>query len=111
VSRVRENRMHGSTGGGLETERHSVTAPVPDPTILSWRCFEVTFPMRAQRSGARAGSASGPSRAAGWVGSWLKLLLILFVKSLTSCPEGRKPVTNQVTTHAGGCGRSRMQSD
>ena len=24
--------MHGSTGGGLETERTSVTAPAPDPT-------------------------------------------------------------------------------
>ncbi|AVH54582.1 hypothetical protein C4B68_00590 [Streptomyces dengpaensis] len=33
MSRVRENRMHGSKRRGLETERTcSATVPAPDPT-------------------------------------------------------------------------------
>jgi hypothetical protein len=34
VSRVRENRMHGSTGGGRKRNANNVTAPAPDPTKL-----------------------------------------------------------------------------
>ena len=34
MSRVRENRMHGSTGGDWKRTTTCVTAPVPDPTNL-----------------------------------------------------------------------------
>ena len=40
----------------------------------------------------------------------MKALLILFVE-LHILREGPRPVTNQVTTHADGFGRSRVQSD
>ena len=31
-------------GRGLETERHGVTAPAPDPTNLGWASFSVCTP-------------------------------------------------------------------
>ena len=37
MSRVRENRMPGSTGGGWKRNVTNVTAPVPDPTNLGKR--------------------------------------------------------------------------
>jgi hypothetical protein len=48
VSRVRENRTHGSTGGGRKRNANSVTAPAPDPTRLLGTLAFVTAMLRTR---------------------------------------------------------------
>ncbi|RZB17831.1 hypothetical protein StrepF001_18655 [Streptomyces sp. F001] len=66
MSRVRENRTHGSMRRGLETERtYSATAPAPDPTpdplILIRSRDSRTAVLHASRCRAtsREGTAAG----------------------------------------------------